>query len=31
MDQGNISVVSEIIVKLMSLNAFLVKLKIAQI
>ena len=31
MDQGNISVVSEIIVKLMPLNAFLVKLKIAQI
>ena len=31
MDQGNISVVSEIIVKLMPLNAFLVKLKITQI
>ena len=31
MDEGNISVVSEIIVKLMPLNAFLVKLKIAQI
>ena len=31
MDQGNISVVSETIVKLMPLNAFLVKLKITRI
>ena len=30
MDQRNISVVREIIVKLMLLNAFLVKLKITQ-